>query len=187
MSEQSNLNDHLLIATPRLRNSMFERSVIQLCQYDNDGAMGLMINCQAELSLGDVLRQMQLESSLDEILSLPVLIGGPLQPERGFVLHGGTGTWESSFRISPRLMITTSRDILAAMAVGEGPADALVVLGYSGWGPGQLESELRDNAWLTAPADTRLLFATPLENRWQAAAASIGIDLALMTNYSGHA
>lgn len=187
MPQTNDLNSHLLIATPSLRGAPFERSVIQLCQYNDTGAMGLMINCMSELSLGDMLRQMNLESSLDEVLETPVLIGGPVQPERGFVLHDGTRKWDSSFRISAQLTVTTSRDILAAMAIGEGPADVLVILGYSGWGPGQLESELRENAWLTAPTANELLFTTPLESRWNGAAKSIGIDLSLMTDYSGHA
>lgn len=187
MSQKNDLNSSLLIATPSLRGAPFERSVIQLCQYNDTGAMGLMINCMSELSLADVLRQMKLESDLDEVLETPVLIGGPVQPERGFVLHSGRHKWDSSFQISSRLTVTTSRDVLAAMAVGEGPAHALVILGYSGWGPGQLESELRENSWLTAPTASDLLFTTPLESRWTAAAQSIGIDLSLMTDYSGHA
>lgn len=187
MSQTDDLNSHLLIATPTLLGAPFERSVIQLCQYNDNGAMGLMVNCLSELTLADVLRQMKLESSLEEVLDTPVLVGGPVRPERGFVLHSGRHNWDSSFRISPQLSVTTSRDVLAAMAVGEGPADALVILGYSGWGPGQLESELRENSWLTAPTASNLLFNTPLESRWTAAAQSIGIDLSLMTDYTGHA
>ena len=105
-----------------------------------------------------------------------------MQPERGFVLHSPQGDWESSFRISDRLSVTTSRDILVAMAAGQGPRHALVALGYSGWSPGQLEQELRDNHWLTAPAAEHVLFATPLEERWEAAAALVGVNLIQLTS-----
>ena len=117
-----------------------------------------------------------------------MLVGGPMQPERGFVLHTPGGTWESSFRITEQISVTTSRDILAAIAIGEGPQQALVALGYAGWGPGQIEQELMENSWLTTPANQQILFNTPLEERWNAAAALLGIGSAVnLASYSGRA
>lgn len=181
------LTDHFLIALPALEDPNFARSVTLICQHGDGGAMGLMVNRLSEYCLGDVLRQMKIDSELTELLESPVLLGGPVQPERGFVLHEPMGTWDSSFVISPRLTVTTSRDILAAMAKGEGPRDALVALGYAGWEPGQLEHELAENAWLTTASDRDIVFRTPLEDRWEAAARLIGVDLHRLTDYSGHA
>ena len=149
--------------------------------------MGLLVNRLSEYRLGDVLAQMNIQPERSQIGDTPVLIGGPVQPERGFVLHSPAGSWESSFKISERICVTTSRDVLVAMAAGEGPRDALVALGYSGWSQGQIETELKDNAWLTAGADERILFATPLEQRWEAAAALVGVDISSLTDYAGHA
>ena len=187
MSESSPLTNQLLIAMPALRDPNFARGVTFLCQHGEGGAMGLMINRLSEYRLGDVLAQMDMHSELIEVVDAPVLIGGPVQPERGFVLHGPGGEWESSFHISEHISVTTSRDILLAMAAGEGPLHAVVALGYSGWSPGQLEQELYDNHWLTAPACERLLFETPLEDRWKAAAGLVGVDMAQLTSYAGRA
>lgn len=150
--------------------------------------MGLLVNRLSEYRLGDVLAQMNLSSELSEVNDAPVLIGGPVQPERGFVLHAPAGTWESSFRISDRISVTTSRDILIAMAAGEGPEHAVVALGYAGWSPGQLEQELMENSWLTVDVREQLLFDTPLDARWEAAAALLGVSsMAQLTDYAGHA
>jgi putative transcriptional regulator len=116
-----------------------------------------------------------------------VLAGGPVHPERGFVLHDDARPWDSTLAVAERLYLTTSRDILEAMARGEGPAHALIALGCAGWGAGQLEQELTETSWLTVPSDAELLFALPLESRWQAAAGRIGVDLAYIADYSGHA
>jgi putative transcriptional regulator len=187
MSEPTPLTNQLLIAMPALRDPNFARGVAFLCQHGEDGAMGLMINRLSEYRLGDVLAQMNLHSELVEVVDAPVLIGGPVQPERGFVLHSPGGSWESSFRISDRISVTTSRDILVAIAAGKGPRQAMVALGYSGWSPGQLEQELCDNHWLTAPAADQVLFDTPLEDRWEAAAHLVGVNLIQLASYAGHA
>ncbi|MFI4969705.1 MAG: YqgE/AlgH family protein [Lysobacterales bacterium] len=187
MSEPTPLTNQLLIAMPALRDPNFARGVAFLCQHGEDGAMGLMINRLSEYRLGDVLAQMNLHSELIEVVDAPVMIGGPVQPERGFVLHTPGGDWESSFRISDRISVTTSRDILVAIAAGKGPRQALVALGYSGWSPGQLEQELCDNHWLTAPAADLVLFDTPLEDRWEAAANLVGVNLIQLASYAGHA
>jgi len=172
---------------PGTRDPLFKRSVAFVCQHGEDGAMGLLVNRLSEYRLGDVLAQMNIKSDLSRISEAPVLIGGPVQPERGFVLHEPAGEWESSFRISEQICVTTSRDILVAMARGSGPRRALVALGYSGWSPGQLEQELRDNAWLTVTATEKVLFDTPLADRWDAAAALVGVNMTQMADYVGHA
>jgi putative transcriptional regulator len=182
-----NLANQLLIALPALDDPRFARSVVLICQHDDDGAMGVVVNRASEYTLGEVLRQMQLDTDDEALRNRVVLYGGPVHPERGFVLHDGGGDWDSTLQISDELYLTTSRDILEAMASGQGPDNAVVALGCAGWGAGQLEFELGENSWLTAPADRELLFATPLDQRWQAAAGRIGVDMSRMTDYSGRA
>lgn len=187
MHEATTLSNQLLIAMPGLTDPNFVRGVALLCQHGEDGAMGLMINRLSDYRLGDVLAQMNLHSDLQHVIDAPVLLGGPVQPERGFVLHSPQGEWDSSFRVSDAISVTTSRDILVAMAAGNGPQRALVALGYSGWSPGQIEHELRDNAWLTAPVDSTLVFDLPLEDRWLAAGELVGVNLTRITPYAGNA
>src|SRR5688572_8540674 len=181
------LANQLLIALPALADSNFARSVALICQHDADGAMGIVVNRASEYTLGEVLGQMGLEGGDESMRAQPVLAGGPVHPERGFVLHDGGMQWDSTMAITEQLFLTTSRDILEAMARGEGPENAIVALGCAGWGSGQLEHALTENDWLTAPADPELLFDLPLESRWQAAAGRIGVDFAHLADYSGHA
>lgn len=182
------LGNHFLVALPSLADPNFSRSVTLLCQHTAEGAMGLVLNRPSDYRLGEVLDQMQIHTEDAALAAMPVLIGGPVQPERGFVLHEpGADTWDSTFQISDELCLTTSRDVLAAMARGAGPGRALVALGYAGWDGGQLEQELQDNAWLAVVADRAILFETPLDQRWSAAARLMGVDLTLLTDYSGHA
>ena len=183
----ANFSSQLLIALPALDDPNFSRSVALICQHDDDGAMGVVVNRASEYTLGDVLSQMNLEVRDPALGSRIVLSGGPVHPERGFVLHDGDRSWDSTLAIGGGLSLTTSRDILEAMAEGEGPAQVVVALGCAGWGAGQLEYELGENSWLTAPADPELLFELPLEQRWQAAGGRIGIDITRVTDYSGHA
>lgn len=188
MSETpANFSSQLLIALPALDDPNFSRSVALICQHDGDGAMGVVVNRASEYTLGDVLSQMNLEVRDPALGNRIVLSGGPVHPERGFVLHDGDRTWDSTLAIGGGLSLTTSRDILEAMAEGEGPAHVVVALGCAGWGAGQLEYELGENSWLTAPADPELLFELPLEQRWLAAGGRIGIDITRVTDYSGHA
>ena len=179
--------NHLLVALPSLDDPNFARSVVLLCQHDAGGAMGIVVNRASEYCLGEVLSQVGLHGGDESLRGQPVLGGGPVHPERGFVLHDGAREWESSLAIADSLRITTSRDVLEAMAKGEGPQRAVVALGCASWGAGQLEYELGENTWITVPADADLLFALPLETRWQAAAGRIGVDLARVADYSGHA
>lgn len=181
------LSSQLLIALPALAGSAFARSVTLICQHDDEGAMGVVVNRAAEYTLGDVFEQMGIASDDASLLARPVLAGGPVHPERGFVLHDGQREWDSTLSVADGLFVTTSRDVLEAMARGDGPPNAAVALGCAGWGAGQLERELIENSWLTAPADPELLFDLPLDARWQAAASRIGVDMRCMADYSGHA
>lgn len=183
----ASFSNQLLIALPALDDPNFSRSVALICQHDAEGAMGVVVNRASEYSLGDVLAQMNLEARDPALASQIVLNGGPVHPERGFVLHDGERQWDSTLAIGGGLALTTSRDILEALAEGEGPEHVVVALGCAGWGAGQLEFELGENSWLTAPADNELLFALPLEQRWQAAGGRLGIDITRITDYSGHA
>lgn len=181
------LNQQLLIAMPAMADPNFARTVTFICQHSAEGAMGILINRITDLKLGDVLAQMSLTSRDPKIAQAPIFHGGPVQRERGFVLHESGGAWESSFDTGGGLAVTTSRDILVAMSEGKGPHKALVALGYAGWSAGQLESEVRDNLWLTAPATAELLFDCSVEQRWEAAARSVGIDPSILPDYAGHA
>jgi putative transcriptional regulator len=181
------LANQLLIAVPSLDDPTFARTVTLVCQHDAEGAMGLVVNRASEYTLGDVLEQMGIEATDPLLRAQLVLAGGPVHPERGFVLHDGDRGWDSTLQVADGLRVTTSRDILEAIARGDGPRRVTVVLGCAGWGAGQLEQELAENSWLTADSDAELLFALPLDARWQAAAGRIGVDLMRMPDYSGHA
>ncbi|WP_454832009.1 YqgE/AlgH family protein [Pseudoxanthomonas wuyuanensis] len=186
-AEATPLASQLLIALPALDDPNFARGVALICQHDDDGAMGVIINRASEYTLGDVLSQMNLDTQDEALRQQVVLSGGPVHPERGFVLHDDARGWDSQLEVADGLYLTTSRDILEAMARGDGPAHAVVALGCAGWGAGQLEFELGENSWLTAPADAELVFSLPLEQRWQAAGSRIGVDMTRLTDYSGHA
>jgi len=181
------LAGQLLVALPALADPSFARTVALICQHDEAGAMGVVVNRTSEYTLGQVLSQMGIGSGDEALCAQAVLHGGPVHQERGFVIHDGGPRWDSSLQVAEGLCLTTSRDILEAMAAGEGPAHAVVALGCAGWGAGQLEHELGENTWLTVPADPELLFDLPLERRWQTAAGRIGVDLFRLTDYSGHA
>jgi putative transcriptional regulator len=187
LPESTFLANQLLIAVPSLADPTFSRTVALICRHDADGAMGLLLNRPSEYTLGDVLDQMGIEDGDLRLRNERVLAGGPVHGERGFVLHDGDGHWDSSLQVADGLHVTTSRDVLNALARGDGPRRATVVLGCAGWGAGQLEQELADNSWITADYDPALLFSLPLEARWEAAAGHIGVDLLRMTDYSGHA
>ncbi len=179
--------NQLLIALPSLADPHFARSVTLICQHDAEGAMGVVVNRASDYTLGEILRQMEIETADPALPEQRVLAGGPVHPERGFVLHDGARSWDSTLVVAEGLAITTSRDILEAIARGEGPEHAMVALGCAGWGAGQLEQELAENSWLTAPAQAAVLFELPLEQRWQAAAGQIGVDLMRMAGHAGHA
>jgi len=187
MTEHNFLTNHFLIAMPSLRDPNFARTVTLICEHSSEGAMGIVINRVTDLHLSDILEQMEIDGTQCERRDMPVHVGGPVQGNRGFVLHSPVGEWESTLAIDAALGVSTSRDILAALAENRGPEHCLLALGYAGWSPGQLEREIADNAWLSGPADRQILFETPAEDRWMAAVKHLGVDLAALSNEAGHA
>ena len=179
--------NHFLIAVPAMEDPNFARGVTLLCEHNEHGAMGLLVNRASEYRLGDVLDQMEIATDLPKVADDVVLVGGPVLPDRGFVLHDGGDGWPSTMRVAAGLAVTTSREILVAMARGEGPRRHLVALGFASWGAGQLEQEIADNAWLTVPADEAIVFDAPIELRWEMAARRLGVDLGQFAGYVGHA
>ena len=185
-----NLQHHFLIAMPALQDPIFRRAVVYSCEYNEDGAMGIIINKPLEnLQVEGILDKLKIpaEARLPEIrLDKPVMLGGPLAEDRGFILHTPP-VFSSSIRISDNTVVTTSRDVLETLGTANQPSEVLVALGYASWEKGQLEQEILDNAWLTAPADMNILFKTPIADRWRDAAKLIGIDILTMPGVAGHA
>jgi putative transcriptional regulator len=184
---ESTFTNHLLIAMPALADPNFSQAVTLICEHTEKGALGIVLNKPLPMRLADVLTQMQLEPVNDDIGSKPVLRGGPVHTDRGFVLHRPGGEWDHTHKVSDSIQVTTSRDILAAMARGEGPGDAFIALGYAGWDAGQLEREMKDNAWLSMPVDASVVFDLPFEERWLAAWRLLGIDVDNLSRVPGHA
>ncbi|PKM12973.1 MAG: YqgE/AlgH family protein [Gammaproteobacteria bacterium HGW-Gammaproteobacteria-3] len=180
------LNNQFLIAMPTLTDPGFFHTVTYLCQHNHEGALGIVINRQIDMKLGEILKQMNIRILSVDAAEATVFSGGPVQQERGFVIHSPCGHWDSSMMVSDKIALTTSRDILEAVAVGEGPEQYLVALGYAGWGEGQLEREIIDNAWLNTPCGNDILFNTPVSQRWSAAASQIGININQLTTPAGH-
>jgi len=183
----SSLQGQLLIAMPGMADPNFNETVTFVCKHDDEGAIGIVINRPSEMSLGDVCRQLKLDDNLGDADNQPIMNGGPVHPDRGFVLHQSDQAFDSTFDPDAEVKVTVSQDILKAIARGEGPKPALVALGYAGWGSGQLEAEIAANAWLSVPTSPSILFETPIENRWLAAAGLIGVDIRQVTSYAGHA
>jgi len=183
-----NLTNHFLIAMPSLMDPNFSRTVTYVCSHDEGGAMGLVINRPTGMALGDVLSQMSIEATDVQARSIPVLQGGPVLQERGFVLHRPGGPWDAVLAVrGSDFAVATSKDILVAIAEGRGPSEVIVALGYAGWAAGQLEREFAENAWLSGPADAGIIFRVPFEQRWEAAARLLGVDLDRMSGQAGHA
>lgn len=180
------LRDHFLIAMPGLNESSFAHTVTYICEHSDKGAMGLVINSATAMQLSEIFSQMDLHFT-PALGEQRIMAGGPVQPERGFVLHSSDTQWQSTLRVSSELSLTASRDIIVALAQGRGPKECLITLGYAGWGEGQLEQEVAENSWLTVPANKDIIFNTPCENRWAAAAQVLGIDVNLISSTAGHA
>lgn len=187
MSTTTSLSNHFLIAMPSLSDPNFHHTTTYLCEHNDEGALGIVINRPTETQLADILHHMDIKTDIEAVAMQPVYMGGPVQNDRGFVLHEPVGNWEATLRITDSIGLTSSRDILEAIARGAGPQHALISLGYAGWGGGQLEEELAANAWLNGPASSKVVFETPVEQRWAAAAALIGVDLNLLSGEAGHA
>jgi putative transcriptional regulator len=187
MEETTTLAGHLLVAMPGMADPNFDHSVTYLCEHSEEGALGIVINKPMNMDLGEVLNQLSLQTETPELAAQPVMRGGPVQAERGFVLHESAREWDATTDVGHSIFVTTSQDILTDIAAGEGPERILMALGYAGWGAGQLEEEIRQNAWLTVPASADILFNTPYEQRWQAATKSLGIDPANLSASAGNA
>ena len=187
MSTSANLTNQFLIAMPGLQDPNFFHTVTYICEHSEEGAMGIVVNRPMDLRISDILEQMDIAAGGGMRIDQQVYIGGPVAMDRGFVLHGGDRKWGSTLEITPQISITTSRDILEAIALGKGPVDALVALGYAGWGSGQLEDEIGANAWLSSPANPDIIFHVPAEDRWRAAARLVGVDLDQISSEVGHA
>lgn len=181
------LNNQFLIAMPMLTDKDFFHTVTYLCQHNDDGALGIIINRPTEMKLGDIFSQMGIDNATEKSRKTPIYMGGPVQVERGFVIHESSSThWESSIAISEEVSLTSSRDILEAISKNEGPENYLIALGYAGWGAGQLEKEIINNAWLNTPYADAILYETPISQRWNAAANLIGVDINLLSSTAGH-
>lgn len=185
--DMSYLEQQFLIAMPGMEDPNFNRGVTLLCQHNDEGALGITINRPSEFVLRNLLSQVGLECADTSLSELPVFDGGPVHRERGFVLHSPDRRYESSMTVGLDIVITTSRDVLEDIASGRGPERFLVALGYAGWGAGQLENEMRENAWLHVMADPELIFDLPVEQRWEGAVARLGIEVGRLQPAGGHA
>jgi putative transcriptional regulator len=191
MPSDHHLVNQFLIAMPNMADPNFSRTVTYVFEHNEKGAMGIVINRPTKMQLTEVFQQLELSCDDATIHGQPVLQGGPVHIEQGFVIHridgDGDGEWDYSIRVSDTVQITTSRDVLAAMAQGKGPPSAIVALGYAGWGAGQLEAEIIANSWLTVDANDTVLFDIPFEQRWHAAVGLLGVDASRIGPDAGHA
>jgi putative transcriptional regulator len=189
---QLNLTHHFLIAMPGLEDEAFAKSVIYMCEHSERGALGLVINKPSDITLKNLFEKVELPLYRSDLTDAPVFHGGPVQTERGFVLHesmmpGVEAVYASTMAIPGGLEMTTSKDVLEALSTGAGPRRVFVSLGYSAWGEGQLESEISDNSWLTVPADLAVIFDTPVEQRYDKALMLLGLQSWLLSPVAGHA
>ena len=185
--QSTSLTNHFLIAMPNLSDPNFYHAVTYICSHNDEGAMGIIINRPLDLFLGEILEQMNMSSHDSETEKTPIFQGGPVQTDRGFVLHPPNQKWDSSITVCDEIGVTTSCDILQAIAKGQGPKKSFIALGYSGWAAGQLEQEIKENVWLNGPADTQIIFNTPVAQRWVSAAALLGVEIDKLTSDVGHA
>ena len=182
-----NLKNQFLIAMPELEQSPFDQAVILIADHNDEGAMGLVLNHPGTTTHATLFKKMKLDTSQLSNPDQPIMLGGPVAPERGFVLHDGDCYWDNTFSVSDNLKLTTSTDILTDIAAGKGPSHWLFALGYSGWDAGQLEEEIRHNAWLTSHSDQQLIFTLPPEQRWRQALHQLGVQPEQISAFHGHA
>ncbi|GAB7129303.1 YqgE/AlgH family protein [Silvimonas sp. JCM 19000] len=182
-----NLTRQFLIAMPNLVDPIFERTLAYICDHNERGAMGVIVNRPLGMALSSLFEQIDVELHRPDVVDLPVHFGGPVQTDRGFVLHQPLGEWQSTLAVSEEIGLTTSKDILLAVGEGAGPEHLFVTLGYAGWEAGQLENEIAQNAWISVDADPDIIFSLPPEGRYEAALALMGIDMAMLSKEAGHA
>ena len=187
MGFDGSLTNQLLIAMPGMADPNFSTTVTLICEHNDDGALGIVINRPLDLKLAGLFEQLDVSDPDPATANYPVLMGGPVGSERGFVLHDPGGTYENSLAVSDVIHLTLSRDVIDAMATGNGPNKSLVALGYAGWQPGQLESEMLANSWLNVPASADIVFDAPFDKRWTLAAQTLGIDISRISPDAGHA
>ncbi|MBT8087220.1 MAG: YqgE/AlgH family protein [Gammaproteobacteria bacterium] len=187
MDSESSLTNQLLIAMPGMADPNFSTTVTLICEHNDDGALGIVINRPLTLQLRGLFEQLDVDDAGSQAADDPVYSGGPVGTERGFVLHGAEQSYENTLPVSDAISLTLSRDVLDALASGRGPEKSLVALGYAGWQAGQLEQEMLANSWLNVPATTELVFDTPIAERWNSAAHTLGIDISSMSSDAGHA
>jgi putative transcriptional regulator len=186
--EKVNLTQHFLIAMPGMADPNFAKSLTFICEHNDQGALGVVVNRPTDMNLGALLEQVNIAPvGVADFSGVAIHYGGPVQVDRGFVLHTPAGEWQSTLKVGAEMGLTTSKDILEAVARGDGPRQLLVTLGYSGWAPGQLEHELAQNAWLTVQAKAEVIFDLPAEERLPAAMSLLGIDYARLSDVAGHA
>ena len=183
----ANLTNHFLIAMPNMVDPNFSGSLTYICEHNDRGALGLIVNRPGDITLGALLGQADITLNNDEWKSVPVYKGGPVQTDRGFVLHRPVGSWQSTLAVNDVAGLTTSRDVLLSMVAGKGPEKMLVAIGYAGWAAGQLEQEIKQNGWLTVEADLDVVFNMPPEARLNAAMGLLGISFANLSDQAGHA
>jgi putative transcriptional regulator len=182
-----NLTHHFMIAMPALENSVFSKTILYVCEHNEQGALGLVINRPIDLQLSTMLQQINIQPEKPLVKEASILFGGPVQVDCGFVLHHPIGKWQSTLTVNDNIGLTTSLDILKAIANDDGPQQILVTLGYAGWAPGQIEHELAQNTWLTVPASSDIIFNLPAEKRLSAAMELLGIDFSKLSHQAGHA
>jgi putative transcriptional regulator len=187
MGFEGSMANQLLIAMPGMADPNFSTTVTLICEHNDEGALGIVINRPLELKLAGLFEQLDVENPDPDAAELPVLMGGPVGPERGFVLHEPVDRYENTLAVSEDIHLTLSRDVIDAVAASNGPQQILVALGYAGWDAGQLETEMLANSWLTVPATTDIVFDMPFEQRWMSAAKTLGIDISQISTDAGHA
>ena len=187
MDSISYLKDHFLIALEAEKDSLFYRSVVYVCEHNETGAIGLVVNSPTGLQLDDILESLEITVANPTLVNVPVFTGGPVKEEVGVVLHDGARHWNSSIATSSTLTLTTSRDILLSIAAAQGPKKVFFSLGHSGWSPGQLEEEIARDYWLVTPAQENIIFEVPIGKRWEAAIRSLGIEPNQLVTKHGNA
>jgi putative transcriptional regulator len=186
-SEVTNLTNHFLIAMPSLMDINFSQSVTYICEHNENGTLGITINKPVDVKLSEIFNQLNITSDNKKLNNQNIFAGGPVQMDRGFLLHTPCGNWKSSLQVTDSISVTTSKDILEAIANNNGPENVVIALGYAGWAMGQLETEISENAWLSCPANEDILFHTPADQIWEKAARLMGVDLTLLSHDTGHA
>jgi putative transcriptional regulator len=187
MQTQNSLTNQYLLATPNIQDPLFASSIVYMCEHSSEGSMGVVINHLAEQTLQDIFEQLEIECNDQDILNTHVFIGGPVKLQQGFVLHTPRGDWEKTLPVSDEIYLSSSRDILEAIAQNRGPKEYLVLLGFSGWAAGQLEKELQENSWLTTKSSPLITYSQDIDQKWQMAFDTLGFNLDMLSPTTGNA